>query len=515
VERWQGLDRAKGDYGAGAAREDRDLGLGRVRALGDGAAGRLESMRPRHRSCLRERRRKAPVSTYRRAEHDGEAVHLRGEGPEGKAGPAAPAGLALAALLAGAAGIAFAPIFVKISEVGPVATAFWRVLLALPILWAWMEIEGRRSGKPGRPSGPRDLLALFASGLFLGSTFALWHLSLGLTSVANSTLLVNLAPVFVALGAWLFLGQRSGATFLVGMAMALGGAALLVAGGPSRLGGGEMAGDGLAALAAVFYAGYFLSASGLRPRFSTAAVMAYGAPAACAALLPVSPCSRARACCPPPGRAGRCWQPWHSSPTSSARASSPTLSPGCRPPSPRWLCSCNRRSLRRWPGRSSARPWAPGRRRAGRSCWPAWCWLGAAADGGRPFGGSEVRKMPEALVSEGLWEVIGPLLPAESPKPKGGRPRVPDRAALEGIVYVLRSGIPWRMLPEEFGCSGVTCWRRLRDWQEAGVWQRLRRALLDRLGQAGLIDWSRASVDSASTPAKKGGEDRSQPGGPR
>jgi drug/metabolite transporter (DMT)-like permease len=98
---------------------------------------------------------------------------------------------------------------VKTSEVGPVATAFWRVLLALPILWAWMEIEGRRSGKPGRPSGPRELLALFASGLFLGSTFALWHLSLGLTSVATSTLLVNLAPVFVALGAWLFLGKGS------------------------------------------------------------------------------------------------------------------------------------------------------------------------------------------------------------------------------------------------------------------------------------------------------------------
>ena len=141
------------------------------------------------------------MSTYRRAEHDGEAVHLRGEGPEGKAGPAAPAGLALAALLAGAAGIAFAPIFVKTSEVGPVATAFWRVLLALPVLWTWMQIEGRRSSKPGRPSGLRDLLALFASGLFLGGTFALWHLSLGLTSVATSTLLVNLAPVFVALGA--------------------------------------------------------------------------------------------------------------------------------------------------------------------------------------------------------------------------------------------------------------------------------------------------------------------------
>jgi drug/metabolite transporter (DMT)-like permease len=228
------------------------------------------------------------MSTYRRAEHDGEAARSRGEGPEGKTGPAVPASLALAALLAGAAGIAFAPIFVKISEVGPVATAFWRVLLAFPILLAWMEIEGRRSGKPGHPSGLRELLALSASGLFLGSTFALWHLSLGLTSVANSTLLVNLAPVFVALGAWLFLGQRFGAAFLVGMAIALGGAALLVAGGTSGLGGGEVAGDGLAALAAVFYAGYLLSVSGLRSRFPTAAVMAYGAPAACAALLPVA-----------------------------------------------------------------------------------------------------------------------------------------------------------------------------------------------------------------------------------
>jgi drug/metabolite transporter (DMT)-like permease len=228
------------------------------------------------------------MSTRPRADCTAGTAPLRDEGPEGKSGPAAPAGLALAALLAGAAGIAFAPIFVKISEVGPVATAFWRVLLAFPILLAWMEIEGRRSRKPGRPSGLRELLALFASGLFLGSTFALWHLSLGLTSVANSTLLVNLAPVFVALGAWLFLGQRFGAAFLVGMTAALGGAALLVAGGPSGLGGGDLAGDGLAALAAVFYAGYFLSVSGLRPRFSTAAVMVYGAPAACAALLPVA-----------------------------------------------------------------------------------------------------------------------------------------------------------------------------------------------------------------------------------
>ena len=119
------------------------------------------------------------------------------------------------------------------------------------------------------------------------------------------------------------------------------------------------------------------------------------------------------------------------------------------------------------------------------------------------------------MVDDGFWELVEPLLLPEAGKPRGGRRRVPDRAALEGIVYVLRSGIPWRMLPEEFGCSGVTCWRRLRDWQEAGVWHRLRCLLLEKLRCLGLLDWSRASVDSASVPAKKGGEDRSESRRPR
>lgn len=113
--------------------------------------------------------------------------------------------------------------------------------------------------------------------------------------------------------------------------------------------------------------------------------------------------------------------------------------------------------------------------------------------------------MAKPLVSDALWERIEPLFPPEPPKPKGGRPRVPDRACLTGIIFVLKSGIPWEMLPQELGCgSGMTCWRRLRDWQDAGVWKRLHRALLDELGHADQIDWERACLDSASIPAKKG-----------
>ena len=108
------------------------------------------------------------------------------------------------------------------------------------------------------------------------------------------------------------------------------------------------------------------------------------------------------------------------------------------------------------------------------------------------------------LVADDLWAVVEPLLPRERPKPRGGRPRAPDRAALGGILFVLRTGIQWQEVPRELGCSGKTCWRRLRDWHRAGVWAALHRALLERLHGAGQLDWGRAALDSASVPAKRG-----------
>ena len=114
--------------------------------------------------------------------------------------------------------------------------------------------------------------------------------------------------------------------------------------------------------------------------------------------------------------------------------------------------------------------------------------------------------MAKPLVTDELWTIIEPLLPPEPPKPKGGRPRVADRAALTGIIFVLRTGIPWEYLPLEMGCgSGMTCWRRLRDWNQANVWHRVHTVLLDRLGAADRIGWERVSLDSTSLRAKKGG----------
>ena len=110
--------------------------------------------------------------------------------------------------------------------------------------------------------------------------------------------------------------------------------------------------------------------------------------------------------------------------------------------------------------------------------------------------------MSKPLLEDTLWAEIEPLLPAEPAKPQGGRPRVSDRAALTGILFVLKTGLPWEMLPQEMGCgSGMTCWRRLKAWQVAGVWEALHLRLLCKLHQAEQLDWSRAIVDSSSVRA--------------
>lgn len=124
--------------------------------------------------------------------------------------------------------------------------------------------------------------------------------------------------------------------------------------------------------------------------------------------------------------------------------------------------------------------------------------------------------MPKALIDDELWSIIEPLLPPAKPRRKKypGRAPISDRQALSGILFVLRSGIPWNMLPIEMGCgSGTTCWRRLDAWQQAGVWDRLHEVLLAKLRQADKIDFSRAIADSSSIRALGAGKkrDRTQP----
>lgn len=113
--------------------------------------------------------------------------------------------------------------------------------------------------------------------------------------------------------------------------------------------------------------------------------------------------------------------------------------------------------------------------------------------------------MSKRLVTDALWTLVSPHLPPARAKPKGGRPPLDDCKVLTGILFVLLSSIPWEMLPQEMGCgSGMTWWRRLRDWQDAGVWEAIWQTCLDRLVKANAIDWSRASVDGASYRAKRG-----------
>ncbi len=127
---------------------------------------------------------------------------------------------------------------------------------------------------------------------------------------------------------------------------------------------------------------------------------------------------------------------------------------------------------------------------------------------------SEVSEVPSRFeVDDGLWAELEPLLPVTRRRYRyPGRKRLEDRAALNGILFVLHTGIAWRDLPTEFGYgSGVTCWRRLREWQQAGVWEQLHQAVLAKLNGAGEINWSRAAADSSHIRALLGGSTRGHP----
>jgi len=192
--------------------------------------------------------------------------------------------LPLAALFAGAGCIALSPIFVRVADVGPSASAFWRVALAVPVLWLLVAFAGKRDFSAGKTNSP----LLFAAGLAFAGDLAFWHWSIRFTSVANSTLLANLASIFVTLAAWLLWRARPTRLFLLGLAAALAGVALLVraslAFSPTAL-----LGDGLGVVTALFYAWYLMSVKGLRDRsVATLALMAVTTSITAAILFPLA-----------------------------------------------------------------------------------------------------------------------------------------------------------------------------------------------------------------------------------
>jgi drug/metabolite transporter (DMT)-like permease len=197
-------------------------------------------------------------------------------------------GPALFALFAGATCIALSPIWVRVADVGPTASAFWRVALAVPLLWVLVFFSSSGGFKPGK----KQNLLLLAAGLAFAGDLAFWHWSIQFTSVANSTLLANLASIFVTLAAWVLWRERPTPTFLAGLAAALAGVALLVRASLDGLSGAStraLLGDGLAVVTAMFYAWYLLSVKGVRDRgIATLQLMAVTTTITALALLPVA-----------------------------------------------------------------------------------------------------------------------------------------------------------------------------------------------------------------------------------
>ena len=171
------------------------------------------------------------------------------------------------ALFAGGVCIAFAPIFVRLSDTSPAASAFWRVALASLPLWLWVRLSPPPASDTSHPTPWR---ALLLAGVFFAGDLALWHWSIAFTSVANATLEANFAPIFVALGAWLLFQQRVSRPFIVALCITLGGAILLI--GPNIGDRRALIGDALGIGTAVFYAGYMLAVKSAAAHASVARI---------------------------------------------------------------------------------------------------------------------------------------------------------------------------------------------------------------------------------------------------
>jgi drug/metabolite transporter (DMT)-like permease len=193
----------------------------------------------------------------------------------------------LIALILGGISIGCSPIFVRLSLVGPVTTAFWRLSLALiPLLVLFRSrTEGIESQKQPRLVSECMLAAL--PGVFLAGDLAVWHVSLHMTSVANATLLANMAPIFVTFGSWLIFRQPVKRVFLAGLGLSVGGV-LVLKGGVSAMGDGHILGDMLALSASAFYAGYIMLVGWTRKRFQSSAIMLCSTISAAACTLPIA-----------------------------------------------------------------------------------------------------------------------------------------------------------------------------------------------------------------------------------
>lgn len=178
----------------------------------------------------------------------------------------------------------------RLSELGPTATAFYRVFLALPILFLWMrteEVRSQRKVPGGRRLTKRDRWLLVLAGLFFAGDLATWHWSIKLTSVANATLFANSAPIFVTLGAWFLFKERISPLFLAALATALIGTALIM-GSSFGIDHLHVMGDGIGVVTGMFWAAYQLTVKHLRVRLSAAVIMMWSGIVTAVTLLPIA-----------------------------------------------------------------------------------------------------------------------------------------------------------------------------------------------------------------------------------